>query len=491
MMIDHQNAPFPVSGSSKKTNNVVLRFPSGSFQIQRDFPPSSRAALQHPMVRSRGDATRNSHQISAEAVGWTGKFTHALVAADKVASVDEILAQCPSVETIIKCLMTLEHMSTFVAVWNGPLNNLFLIVGCVLMKHRRYAEAIQYAEAAIDPDLAKAGTNAPLTCIVAKLMIGRASLALARGTPVPVLRSALEESQRYDLRLYAKFAKRELRQAEEADISTWTPDEEVHTELVTMKISALKKRALAAGIDASAVDAVDDSDDPKQSLVALLLLEAEKCSTADSAGSLAASEALRAGPIERLRLELMSMKLSELQSSALAKGASVQSVDAVYNAENPKEAIVALLIETQVTESTTPVIDTQQTSLRSELARLTVSELRKRALAAGISDETTLAVFDNDDPKTAIVDLIANHEPSEHSPAAQSRPHFGNARPTGSGSGGSKPTAPTAPTRAGRDVWAGGHTMLSYNWDVQEAVVRVRKELTTAGIPCWMDMCDP
>eukprot|EP01050_Picozoa_sp_SAG11_P032043 SAG11_NODE_10223_length_846_cov_0.718876_1_plen_227_part_01 len=115
-----------------------------------------------PYMRPRGERVKNVHIFSAEATSFGGKFAHALVAPNDVAAIEEIVPECPSIESIIEHSMVnrayfyARHYST------GPLNNLFLIVGCVLMKFHRYDEAIQYAAAATVPDVTKAGTNAPL-----------------------------------------------------------------------------------------------------------------------------------------------------------------------------------------------------------------------------------------------------------------------------------------------------------------------------------------
>ena len=45
----------------------------------------------------------------------------------------------------------------------------------------------------------------------------------------------------------------------------------LEAELVGMRVSALKRRARAAGVAAGAVDGVDDTDDPKAAIVTILL----------------------------------------------------------------------------------------------------------------------------------------------------------------------------------------------------------------------------
>lgn len=53
--------------------------------------------------------------------------------------------------------------------------------------------------------------------------------------------------------------------------STFGDIAQAESELKLLKISALRHRALAAGLSEGVVDAADDADDPKDALVALVL----------------------------------------------------------------------------------------------------------------------------------------------------------------------------------------------------------------------------
>eukprot|EP01047_Picozoa_sp_COSAG01_P003317 COSAG01_NODE_96_length_26789_cov_36.697089_30_plen_117_part_00 len=45
-----------------------------------------------------------------------------------------------------------------------------------------------------------------------------------------------------------------------------------------------------------------------------------------------------------------------------------------------------------------------------------------------------------------------------------------------------------APRGAAGVIPRGLHAMLSYQWDVQERVIRARTQLQTKGVKCWMDV---
>eukprot|EP01052_Picozoa_sp_SAG31_P012617 SAG31_NODE_742_length_12424_cov_16.082353_8_plen_192_part_00 len=172
-------------------------------------------AIQHPMVRRRGDATRNAHMMSSETIGWMGKFAYALMVAGEAAPIEEILSKTPTVAEIIAQSMCMEASCCLHCMTTGPLGNLFLLIAFVLMRYRRYEEAIQYAEAAMEPDPRKAGTNAPTTRIMMRLLVGRAHSARGHAKQaLPFFEEALHASAQYGLTLYEKLVSRQLECAE-------------------------------------------------------------------------------------------------------------------------------------------------------------------------------------------------------------------------------------------------------------------------------------
>ena len=103
--------------------------------------------------------------------------------------------------------------------------------------------------------------------------------------------------------------------------------------------------------------------------------------------------------------------------------------------------------------------------------------LKQRAIAAGVSEERVDDAADEDDYKAAVIALVVDAELSSGSP--HEVPHFGDGKAR-------KPSV-EGPAAAPLEV-AGKHAMLSYQWDNQDEVVRVRDLLNQRGIPTWMDI---
>ena len=97
-----------------------------------------------------------------------------------------------------------------------------------------------------------------------------------------------------------------------------------------MKLSALKKRAVAADVGADDLDAADDADDIKGAVIGLIL----------AAEGVAASSA-DAG----LRAELDGCgKLSALKERARAAGVAAEAPEGADDAEDIRAAVVELIV---------------------------------------------------------------------------------------------------------------------------------------------------
>ena len=110
---------------------------------------------------------------------------------------------------------------------------------------------------------------------------------------------------------------------------------ELEMELLKMKMSELKKRAVATGIADALVRGVDDTEDPKQAIIAILL-EAD------------GKEQLKR---ETFRRELTELKISQLKERAVAAGLDVGAINGVDEAEDPKEAIITILLSLETVGS--------------------------------------------------------------------------------------------------------------------------------------------
>ena len=119
---------------------------------------------------------------------------------------------------------------------------------------------------------------------------------------------------------------------------------ELREDLRLLKMSVLKKRAIAGGVHQDQIDDVDDSDDPRAVLVDLLVSAASKPHAAavdDAAVAKAKAEA-------ELRAELRLLKMSVLKKRALDVGVPQATVGAVDDEEDPKTAIITLVLDAKI-----------------------------------------------------------------------------------------------------------------------------------------------
>ena len=92
-----------------------------------------------------------------------------------------------------------------------------------------------------------------------------------------------------------------------------------------------------------------------------------------------------------------------------AAGASEENLDDVDDADSPAEAAIALLLEL---EAAAAAASAQQRSaeakkqLHQELVGMRVSELRRRAVAAGMTSDQLDAADDSETPKAAFMEFL-------------------------------------------------------------------------------------
>jgi hypothetical protein len=175
----------------------------------------------------------------------------------------------------------------------------------------------------------------------------------------------------------------------------------LRAELTPLTIKALKRRALAAGMGSDAVEDVDDADDPREAIIEILLNAAEQASASSNS-------------TEMLRAELAPLKMKMLKQRALAAGVQPDVIEDVDDADDPREAIIEILIAVEAT--TTGSADgmvqevqaaaQQEEVLRAELAPLKMKMLKQRALAAGVQPDVIEDVDDADDPREAIIEIL-------------------------------------------------------------------------------------
>ena len=107
-----------------------------------------------------------------------------------------------------------------------------------------------------------------------------------------------------------------------------------------------------------------------------------------------------------LRAELAGLRLKELRSRAKAEGAEPEQLEEAADADDPKQAVIELLVALRADASGSG--DTE--ALRAELEGMRLKDLRQRARSQGAGADEMEEAADSDDPKTAMVELLLRKE---------------------------------------------------------------------------------
>ena len=239
-------------------------------------------------------------------------------------------------------------------------------------------------------------------------------------------------------------------------------------------MSSLKRQALAKGASADTVDGVDDTDDPREAILYILLdtQRQELCS---------APTAIEAR-LEKMEQELSLMTVWALKQKALQEhGVDRETVEAVDDAVDPKTELLTILLEALKAEASA---DSDSAALvRIELEGEPISALRRRAEAAGIGQGEMDTALDDDSPKIALVNLLLCPRQHQLAGTKKQRPHFGLSEAQSAAA-----TSLINPRKETNDPLHGLHCMLSYDWSRQTIVIAVRKALVARGLKTWMDV---
>jgi hypothetical protein len=100
-----------------------------------------------------------------------------------------------------------------------------------------------------------------------------------------------------------------------------------------MRLMALHKRATADGVDAAAVEAAMDADEPKKELTALLLEKHAAVASEDEGGTQALLE------------ELQGLKLMVLYGRGSDAGVAAVLLDDAMDSDEPKAALIELIVK--------------------------------------------------------------------------------------------------------------------------------------------------
>jgi hypothetical protein len=275
------------------------------------------------------------------------------------------------------------------------------------------------------------------------------------------------------------------------------------TELSSLRLGSLQKRAVAEGVAAEALEAALDDLHPQRATINLIVNAVRQASAIGTY-----PEAAAASRRQELWGALANLTMAALLKRARAAGIDQETLDDTQDAESPRDALIALLVAAELQAHAAD--GAAEARLREELVGLRMAALLKRARAAGIDQETLDDTQDAESPRDALIallveaqsgaDAVASHSTAQPVPVATrgaaavpalaaaatpvspggNRSHFGVRKPA---------QQPAATTRTPRVALLNGkHVMLSYQWDHQSIVTQVRKALQARGLPVWMDV---
>lgn len=177
-------------------------------------------------------------------------------------------------------------------------------------------------------------------------------------------------------------------------------------ELSGLKPSALRKRAITAGVSEEELEAAEDSADPKRAMVELVLSRAPPPAATGGGARGAAGAAA-----QRLRRELSSLKPSALRRRAIAAGVSEEELEEAADADDPRAATIELIAAKTLAAQEEEGTDADwYQALLAELSGLKPSALRKRAIAVGVSEKELEDAADADEPKAEMIQRIVERE---------------------------------------------------------------------------------
>ena len=182
---------------------------------------------------------------------------------------------------------------------------------------------------------------------------------------------------------------------------------QLRRELASMKPSALRRRAQAAGAREDEIEAAEDAEDqdPRAAMVDLIV--------AMTAPDVA--EAAEGAARQRLVLELSGLKPSALRKRAAAAGATEAELEEAADADDPNAAMVELIVDREAGQREGAGVGwRQKAALIAELSTLKPSALRKRAVAAGVSGDEIDDAEDSGDPTAAMIALIVSASGGEN-----------------------------------------------------------------------------
>ena len=150
-------------------------------------------------------------------------------------------------------------------------------------------------------------------------------------------------------------------------------------ELANERVSALRKRALAAGATRDELDDAADADDALAALTGMIAdkeLQAMVPSDGDGGGGVEPSEA--SAHDGELKKELSRLKLSQLKKRAVADGVRADQIDDADDSADPRTAVIHLILAAVYVPAVDVAAakDKAMEELRAELEPLKTSQLK-------------------------------------------------------------------------------------------------------------------
>ena len=108
--------------------------------------------------------------------------------------------------------------------------------------------------------------------------------------------------------------------------------------------------------------------------------------------------------------ELRSLRLMSLQQRAMAEGLDSDVLEQAMESADPKQAVVRLILALHSSRDVPPA-DAARQQQAEALSGMRLKELRARARAAGVSPSELDELADCDDPKDAVIELLLLSRP--------------------------------------------------------------------------------
>jgi hypothetical protein len=153
-----------------------------------------------------------------------------------------------------------------------------------------------------------------------------------------------------------------------------------------MKRRSLEQLARTSGVAEQSIELADDSDNPKQGLIRLIL-DAEEAQSGD----------VQKWRMAQREVDLKGMKRKQLESLARLNGVPEQSIDAADDSDNPKEAFTRLILDAEK--------DTLQNGPAPKRRRLADSIVQRNF---GLPEAEALRLFSGS--------LLSEQFPADHKP---------------------------------------------------------------------------